>query len=42
MERGLIAHYFYYLTEVGDKSLVENGCGKFEEIGKGIKWKSFY
>lgn len=42
VERGLIAHYFYYLTEVGDKSLVEHGCGKFEEIGKGIKWKSFY
>lgn len=38
--RGLIANYFYYLSEVGDKSLLESGCGKFEETGKGIKWKS--
>lgn len=39
MERGLIAHYFYYLTEVRDKSLAENRCGKFEEIGKGLNGK---
>lgn len=32
--RGLIAHYFYYLTEVGDKSLLEKGCGKFAELEK--------
>lgn len=41
MERSLVAHYFYYLTEVRNKSLVENGCGKFEETDKGMKWKSF-
>lgn len=37
-----IANYFDYLSEVENKSLLENGYGKFEEIGKGIKWKSSY
>lgn len=40
--RSLIANYFYYLSEVEDKSLLENGRGMFEVIGKGIKWKRYY
>lgn len=32
--RDLIANSFYYLCEVVDKSLPENGCGKFKEIRK--------
>lgn len=34
--RCLIASDFYYLSEVGDKSSPEDGCGKFEETGKAI------
>lgn len=30
--RGLIANYFYYLREVGDKSSLENGCGSLRKL----------